>query len=541
MIRLILHRSSISLGLIAFTMAVVTRAPGDLRSAPATDLVLIGSYSFDDGGGNADPMGWTTIDFTDRGGPFFHVDDFAGLNGGSFGGLTPLAGARSLWCGARPSAAFCAYATLPGYARNWNEAFTSVPVSVTGNVNVSFLARFDSEPGYDTTFLEYFTKNDRWHTLRGFDGTAGDSFVSESIPADSLAGTVRIRIRFSSDGAYDDGDGDFDTDGAVLVDNLVVADASGVVDSQDFENDAVGALSTADGDWTASETPAFGDYAGLFEGTEVLQEDPITTNGTNLWGFFKDSPDDYGCGGHPEQAVIPYGHDGLALDNGLVSPVIDLAPFLSGGNLPDSTAIVVEYDIYLDKHPLFPNEESVRHLVYVRSRLDGCWEQWNGVAFVGGGSGEWYRKSFDVSPMIDPGATHVQIVFKEFNYIEGACRSHAPLIDNVAFYATGVPTSIADRQQSSAYVLHANYPNPFNPTTLVTYEVPAPGSAVSLRIYDVAGRWVQTLEEGFVGGGRHTARWDGTNHNGERVGSGVYFCRLGTPTGTHIGKMVLLK
>jgi hypothetical protein len=538
MIRPTLHRSSISLGLIALATAMVTSA--SLRSAPATDLVLIGSYSFDDGGGGPDPMGWTTIDFTDRGGPFFHIDDFAGLNGGSFGGLTPLAGARSLWCGARPSAAFCTYVMLPGYSCNWNEAFTSVPMLVTGNVNVSFLARFDSEPDYDFAYLEYFTESERWHTLRGFDGTAGNSFVSESIPADSLAGTVRIRIRFASDGGYDDGDGGFDSDGGVLIDNLVIADASGVVDSQDFEIDAVGALATTDGDWTASETPAFGDYAGLFEGTEVLQEDPITTNGTNLWGFFKDSSDDYGCGGHPEQAVIPYGHDGLALDNGLVSPVIDLAPFLSGGNLPDSTAIVVEYDIYLDKHPLFPNEEGVRHLVYVRSRLGGCWEQWNGVAFVGGGSGEWYRKSFDVSPMIDPGATHVQIVFKEFNYLEEACRSHAPLIDNIAIYATGVTTSIADAR-TGAFSLDQNYPNPFNPATRVRYEVPAPGTTVSLRIYDVTGRMVRTLEDGFVGPGLHVTHWDGTNEIGERVGSGVYFCRLAAPGVSRTRKMVLLR
>jgi flagellar hook assembly protein FlgD len=75
----------------------------------------------------------------------------------------------------------------------------------------------------------------------------------------------------------------------------------------------------------------------------------------------------------------------------------------------------------------------------------------------------------------------------------------------------------------------------------VTYEVPAPGSIVSLRIYDAAGRWVQTIEEGFVGGGLRTATWDGTNRNGERVASGVYFCRLGTPAGTHTRKMVLLK
>jgi hypothetical protein len=529
------------LALLLIAAATDARPDSGHASATLSDSVAIGSFTFD-GTGGPDPMGWTTVDFTDRGGPFFHIDDFAGLGGGSFGGLTALQGARSLWCGARPT--ICSYATLPGYGANWSEAFVSVPFAVTGDVDVSFLARFDSEPGYDFTHLEYFTKHNRWHTLASFDGAGGPAFVdlsvSETIPADSLAGTVRVRLRFSSDPSYDDEDGDFDSDGAVIVDALVIADALGVVDAQDFESEGAGSLATSDGDWGAVETPRFGDYAGLFEGTSVLQEDAV--NPSAVWGFFKDSPDTYACGGHPEQATIPYErNDGLNLDNGLVSPAIDLSPFLSGGSLPSAATIVVEYDIYLDKYLLFPDEEAVRHLVYVRSRVDGCWQrEGNFVAWVGGGSGEWHRKSFDVAPMIAVGATHVQVVFREFNYLGESCRSHAPLIDNVAIYATGVSTAVVDHPRG-AVVLHPNYPNPFNPRTRVTYEVPAPGSIVSLRIYDAAGRWVQTIEEGFVGGGLRTATWDGTNRNGERVASGVYFCRLGTPAGTHTRKMVLLK
>jgi len=66
----------------------------------AVDSVPIASYTFDDGVGGPDPMGWTTVDLTAQVGTFFHVDDFAGLGGGDKGGLLPLAGARSMWCGA---------------------------------------------------------------------------------------------------------------------------------------------------------------------------------------------------------------------------------------------------------------------------------------------------------------------------------------------------------------------------------------------------------------------------------------------------------
>ena len=86
------------------------------------------------------------------------------------------------------------------------------------------------------------------------------------------------------------------------------------------------------------------------------------------------------------------------------------------------------------------------------------------------------------------------------------------------------------------------YPNPFNPTTTISYGIARPGQ-VSLRIYSVAGQLVRTLvdemqtprPEGFV------VRWDGTNNDGKSVSSGVYFCRLLAGKFMQTRKMVLLK
>jgi len=97
----------------------------------------------------------------------------------------------------------------------------------------------------------------------------------------------------------------FRSNGAVVFDNIVVTDSVGVVDTQDFESEVVGAFVTADGNWFAEDS-AFGDYSGLFDGSTVLQEDPLVNNMTYLWGFFNGSTDDYSCGGRPEQPAVPF-------------------------------------------------------------------------------------------------------------------------------------------------------------------------------------------------------------------------------------------
>lgn len=88
--------------------------------------------------------------------------------------------------------------------------------------------------------------------------------------------------------------------------------------------------------------------------------------------------------------------------------------------------------------------------------------------------------------------------------------------------------------------LHQNVPNPFNPATMIRFDVPRDARA-RLDIFDVSGRRVRALVNGMTGEGRHEAMWDGTNDRGELVGSGVYFYRLRVGADTMTRKMVLLK
>lgn len=90
------------------------------------------------------------------------------------------------------------------------------------------------------------------------------------------------------------------------------------------------------------------------------------------------------------------------------------------------------------------------------------------------------------------------------------------------------------------YRLYANYPNPFNPNTMLKYDVPRSGH-VTVRIVDVLGRQVKVLVDETQNYGSYSTEWDGTNEHGETVSSGVYVCELKTASESFSQKMSLVR
>ena len=88
--------------------------------------------------------------------------------------------------------------------------------------------------------------------------------------------------------------------------------------------------------------------------------------------------------------------------------------------------------------------------------------------------------------------------------------------------------------------LAQNHPNPFNPTTTIGYSI-AKDNAVTLTIYDVAGRKVRTLVNAQQKADVYKVVWDGSNESGTHVASGVYFYKLVAGNFVKTKKMVLLK
>jgi lysophospholipase L1-like esterase len=90
------------------------------------------------------------------------------------------------------------------------------------------------------------------------------------------------------------------------------------------------------------------------------------------------------------------------------------------------------------------------------------------------------------------------------------------------------------------YALEQNFPNPFNPTTAVRFQLPQ-ADQVKLIVFNTLGQQVRTLVDGKLVAGYHAIAWDGRNETGERVASGVYYYRLVTPRYQAIKKMALVK
>jgi len=104
------------------------------------------------------------------------------------------------------------------------------------------------------------------------------------------------------------------------------------------------------------------------------------------------------------------------------------------------------------------------------------------------------------------------------------------------------PSGVDDNnnQIPERFTLSQNFPNPFNPSTVIIYTVPK-AQRVKIEVYDILGNKVKTLldEEMFVG--THKVRWNGDNDVGRRVSSGVYFYKLTSKDAVISRKLVFLK
>jgi len=87
----------------------------------------------------------------------------------------------------------------------------------------------------------------------------------------------------------------------------------------------------------------------------------------------------------------------------------------------------------------------------------------------------------------------------------------------------------------NAYQLYANYPNPFNPTTMISYDIPTAGT-VKLVVYDMLGREIETLVNQRQNAGKYGVMFDAS-----RLASGIYFYRLEAGSFSATKKLMLLK
>jgi flagellar hook assembly protein FlgD len=90
------------------------------------------------------------------------------------------------------------------------------------------------------------------------------------------------------------------------------------------------------------------------------------------------------------------------------------------------------------------------------------------------------------------------------------------------------------------FALIQNFPNPFNPVTNISYQLPE-ASEVTVSVYNMMGQKIAELVSGHVPAGYHSVVWDSRNLQGEAVSSGVYLYTITAGDFYAMKKMVLMK
>ncbi len=94
--------------------------------------------------------------------------------------------------------------------------------------------------------------------------------------------------------------------------------------------------------------------------------------------------------------------------------------------------------------------------------------------------------------------------------------------------------------QNRIYTLEQNHPNPFNPTTSITFDVPEAAEA-KLTIYNMMGKRIRTLFHGQATAGQHQVVWNAANEQGVKVASGVYIYKLEANNFQAMKRLILMK
>jgi hypothetical protein len=400
---------------------------GTIFQAAAVGTTVLGWWQFDTPTGAPDAQGWTAVDMTAQIATYFHVD------GPACNGVAAINGAQSMWCGqwATTSEFYCGWAALPGYGNNWEQSLISRTAAGFGGSSITYVCEWDSEPGYDFTYLEYYDQvGGSWVGLP-VNGGAGyyDGSGGPLVETFSFAGPTDVRFYFTSDGAWSNEDGLWPTaEGAFKCDDIQL-DAGPV---EDWEGEACNQFLSDDAVWTSEPSTPYGVYAALHSAAAVVQEDPCKRLISSVWGFFDDpAVTNYACGGWPLQGAVPYGpgENGLYLNNEIWSPFVP--------NLGSGSQYRLSFYVYRD----MPLDNLHFYYWAIRTKdVSGCPGSWDNFSFVNyGGQKDWLNSRIEVGSLISGDATHVQISLLAVDlcmywcgvYGTGSCHSHAPLFDQV--------------------------------------------------------------------------------------------------------------
>ncbi|MDP2209787.1 MAG: endonuclease [Bacteroidota bacterium] len=186
------------------------------------------------------------------------------------------------------------------------------------------------------------------------------------------------------------------------------------------------------------------------------------------------------------------------------------------GNL--STSLIIDFSRYLDSI----SASTASNFILDNSAGNPVSIQW--------GLNNDVSKLLLTFPTLHPGTSYI-LQIKNLKSINNIVMADTI----ISFKSSGTSEVRFDGKNPNTFQLGQNFPNPFNPSTTITYQLPATGY-VTLKVYDVLGKEVVLLVNEAKTSGEHTVTFDASHLN-----SGIYFYRLSSGTFSETKRMILMK
>lgn len=215
-------------------------------------------------------------------------------------------------------------------------------------------------------------------------------------------------------------------------------------------------------------------------------------------------------------------------------------------NIPlmDSTsnyATKASFDIYIPSG--MPSGSDVQFIITGAAAINPTWIQFDNKVGTGLAAGQWNTISMNIDSLVKSGGIDptkeaqvgVQVLGPTASTWTGKL-----FFDNLTFYGIVKPSQLTfvkntDSNLPKEYKLYNNYPNPFNPTTIIKYDLPKQSNVV-IKVYDVLGKEIATLVNENEKAGTYNV-----NFRADNLASGMYIYRITAGSYIKSEKMMLLK
>ena len=207
----------------------------------------------------------------------------------------------------------------------------------------------------------------------------------------------------------------------------------------------------------------------------------------------------------------------------------------------------VSNDVVLSFHQKYYTEHDM-DFCYVEVSTDGT--NWDELEKFSGINAAW---NYALNPQMNRYIIPINDYMNNYVYLRFKFESDNTVTDpgwwiyDIKIVAT-TGASAGNELPAVKTKLYGNYPNPFNPTTTISFSVAqnamsgSDGSSfVNLEVFNIKGQKVKTLVDKILPTGKHSIVWNGTDESGKNVSSGIYFYKFKTDKFNKTKKMLLLK